>query len=324
MRVVVAEPVAMRGSMSRIRSLDIEFAGLLIASTVVIFGVALAGVAKVARLDEAALPAPVIPLYALKAPSDLEPALGMYTSSYERKCVARALFDRATSPQVPLDHVGALADVKVPAARIRTDRRLLQLRERLAARDQQEVPVLSRADVLSLKPAFAVRSLEQFRSELARAAGVFVAVFFAAHLFRRWRRHGDEPLLLPAMMLLCGVGLTTMCALRDPIRDAIAAGAFAGGVALGIAALVAVSEVDFESSFLRRAVMLPLALACGLATVLLLFGSGPGTSGVKVNLFGAQPVEVIKLLVVFALAAYFGRRVELLRELSERGEARRP
>src|SRR6476619_7511356 len=58
--------------------------------------------------------------------------------------------------------------------------------------------------------------------------------------------------------------------------------------------------------------------------MLLFLGSGPCTSGVKVNLFGAQPVEVIRLLVVFALAAYFGRRVELLRELSEPATASRP
>src|SRR5215467_7892751 len=121
MRVVVDEQVAARGSMWQSRSLNIEFLGLLAASAVVLFGVALAAVAKAARLDEAALPAGVIPLYALKAPSDFEPALGMYTSSYERKFVARALFDRATSPQVPLDRVGALADLKVPAARIRSD-----------------------------------------------------------------------------------------------------------------------------------------------------------------------------------------------------------
>ena len=56
---------------------------------------------------------------------------------------------------------------------------------------------------------------------------------------------------------------------------------------------------------------------------LLLFGSGPGSSGVKVNLLGVQPVEAIRLLVVFALAAYFGRRIELLRALSQPATADR-
>jgi cell division protein FtsW (lipid II flippase)/cell division protein FtsI/penicillin-binding protein 2 len=324
MRVVVAEPVAVRGSRWQIRSLNIELLGLLAASAVVLFGIALASSAKVARLDEAASPGGVIPLYALKAASDLEPALGIYESASERTVAARALFERATSPQAPLDHVGALADVRISAAKIRGDRRLVQLGARLAAGNEHDVPVLSRSDIVSLKPRLAVRSLDQFRSQLARAAALFVAAFWFAHLFRRWRRHDDDPLLLPAIMLLSGIGLMTMCALRDPIRDAIAADTFAGGVALGVALLVLAGEVDFESSPLRRAVILPLALACALAALLLFFGSGPGTSGVKVNLFGAQPVEVIRLLVVFALAAYFGRRVELLRELSEPATASRP
>src|SRR5262249_456070 len=110
----------------------------------------------------------------------------------------------------------------------------------------------------------------------------------------------------------------------DPIRDAIAVVPFVGGVALGIAALLVISEIDFESSFLRRAVICPLALACGLATLLLAFGSGPGTSGVKVNLLGTQPVEVIRLLVVFAPGASVGRRRELLRALSEPATPQRP
>ena len=58
--------------------------------------------------------------------------------------------------------------------------------------------------------------------------------------------------------------------------------------------------------------------------MLLLLGSGPGTSGVKVNLFGVQPVEAIRLLVVFALAAYFAGRLDLLRELSQPATPERP
>ena len=187
-----------------------------------------------------------------------------------------------------------------------------------------DVPILSRQDIVVLKPRLAVRSVGQFTRRLAVAVAVFFAAFWLAHLFRRWRRRDDDPLLLPALMLLCGIGLMTMCALRDPIRDTIAAELFAAGAAIGIVLLVAVSEVDFEASPLRRAVLLPLGLACALAALLLLFGSGPGSSGVKVNLLGVQPVEAIRLLVVFALAAYFGRRLELLRELSEPATPSRP
>ena len=124
--------------------------------------------------------------------------------------------------------------------------------------------------------------------------------------------------------MLSGIGVMSMIALRDPIRDTLTAAGFVSGVGGGLALLVAASEIDFEASPLRRAVLAPLSLALGIAALLLLLGSGPGTSGVKVNLFGVQPVEAIRLLVVFALAAYFAGRLDLLRELSEPATPERP
>ena len=87
-------------------------------------------------------------------------------------------------------------------------------------------------------------------------------------------------------------------------------------MALGCLALVALSFVNFENPRFRRATVVPFAAAVGLAIALVLFGSGPGDSGVKVNLLGVQPIEAIRLLAVLALASYFSRRWELLRELS--------
>src|SRR5262249_58148398 len=101
----------------------------------------------------------------------------------EGRVGARALCDRAPSPELPLDHVGSLADVKVSAAKIGGDRRLPQLRARLAARPGHDVPVLSRADIVSLKLRFAVRSVDQFRAQIAGAAPLLAAHFWVAHLF---------------------------------------------------------------------------------------------------------------------------------------------
>ena len=42
---------------------------------------------------------------------------------------------------------------------------------------------------------------------------------------------------------------------------------------------------------------------------------GPGVSDAKVNLFGFQPVEFIKILIVLFLAGYFAQRWEFLRVL---------
>ena len=40
----------------------------------------------------------------------------MFDSPRERQFVARAMFERVTSPRSPLDRVGALSEVRVPAA----------------------------------------------------------------------------------------------------------------------------------------------------------------------------------------------------------------
>ena len=306
------------------RALNVELLGLLAASVVVFFGLVLTHAARSARLADMS-GGEVIALGALKSSQALEPLLTMYESPFERRAVARAIHQRALSLDPPLEHVGGLSEASIPAADVERDRRYSELRRRLARRPGVErVPVLTQGEILALKPRLTVRTLEQFSARLGRQVAWFFAAFWFAHLFRRWRCRNDEPLLLPTMLLLSGLGLIAMLSLRDPLRDTMATGVFAGGVVAGLLVLLAASEFDFEASRLRRSVILPLLAALSLAACLLLFGSGPGTSGVKVNLLGVQPVEAIRLLVVFALAAYFGRRLELLRELSEPATAERP
>ena len=60
---------------------------------------------------------------------------------------------------------------------------------------------------------------------------------------------------------------------------------------------------------------MPLIGALGLSIVLLVFGSGPGTSSAKVNLGPVQPIEAIRLLLALFLAGYFARRWELIRQV---------
>ena len=62
---------------------------------------------------------------------------------------------------------------------------------------------------------------------------------------------------------------------------------------------------------------MPLLASFVLSVLLVLFGSGPGTSDAKVNLFGFQPVEIIRVLLVFFLAGYFAQRWDVLRHARE-------
>ncbi len=172
-----------------------------------------------------------------------------------------------------------------------------------------------------MKPAVIVRTTRNYRRHVLTALALFLLAFWITHLARRVLGTTGDALLLPALQLLAGLSLITMMSLRDPLRDTEAAAGVAIGVALACAALVCVSAIDFENPRFRFATAVPLAAAVGLGVLLLAFGSGPGESGVKVNLWGVQPIEAIRILAVLALAAYFSRRWETVRELSERPAA---
>ena len=100
----------------------------------------------------------------------------------------------------------------------------------------------------------------------------------------------------------------------DPLRDIPLFVRYSEGVLLGLGLMAALSTVDFGKAAFRELSYLPLLAAIGLCALLILFGSGPGRSGAKVNLGPVQPIEAIRLLLAFFLAGYFARRWELLRE----------
>jgi cell division protein FtsW (lipid II flippase)/cell division protein FtsI/penicillin-binding protein 2 len=238
--------------------------------------------------------------------------------------VAGVIFERLApdSGSSPLEHVGGLAGLTVPAERVRRDRRLVRLNERLRGNPgAATVPVLSASDLASFKTSVAVRTPGQYRRRVIVLVAVFVLAFWVAHAVRSRRGTIGDAVLLPAVQLLTGLGLMAMLAIRDPLRDMVIAATMAGGIAAGCAIWTAVSVVDFEDPRLRRAALPLLAAAVALALALLLFGSGPAGSGARLNLLGVQPVEAIRLLVAFGLAAYFARRWPFLRELSERDGA---
>jgi cell division protein FtsW (lipid II flippase) len=162
-----------------------------------------------------------------------------------------------------------------------------------------------------------VRTWMGFALALGRSAAIVTVAFLSAHAVRRIRGAVGDPWLLPIAAALCGLGLITMASVNDPWRERLLFEPFAIGVALGCVALTAASLVDFARLELHRFAFVFLIGALGLSGLLLVFGSGPGRSGVKVNLFGVQPVEAIRPLVALFLAGYFARRWEWLRELAD-------
>ena len=145
-------------------------------------GVVLALAGKIGRTDTGTPAQPVVPLHALSGPADLEPLLTMFDSPTERQAVARALHRRANEGS-GLEHVGGLATVTLPAAEIRADRRLVQLRERLARRpDSLEVAVLSRQRTFRDQAAPRRPHDRQFMVRTAGALVLLLAAFWPARV----------------------------------------------------------------------------------------------------------------------------------------------
>jgi cell division protein FtsW (lipid II flippase) len=167
-----------------------------------------------------------------------------------------------------------------------------------------------------LKPQFIVRRPDDFRGAFRLWVGLFFAAFLAAHVWLSLRGSRADQTLLPAALALSGVGLILMVSLRDPVRDYLLFADFAQGTIGGCLLMAAMSGLDYERLFGRMA-FVPLLGSALLSVLLVVFGTGPGTSDAKVNLFGAQPVEAIRLLLVLFLAGYFAQRWDLLRHARE-------
>jgi hypothetical protein len=305
---------------------NIELVGLLAASLVICIGTLLTYFGQTLPLseDDARVSrGEIVNVNRVRAATDLtkplEPAL---PDAGDRAFAARELF-RVVSARLaqgrPLENVGALGRVTVDPVRVRATPGLESLRDRAAGRDTPLALVTS-SQIAEIKPRLVVRDLGEFKRRLLIATVLLLAGFYAVHGIRRWKGQQGDAVLLPLVHLLCGIGFIAMIALRDPLRDTTAFVGFAQGVAMGCLLIGAAAQIDFQRASFRNYVGIPLALALLLSLALVLFGSGPGSSDARVNLFGVQPVEAIRLLIVFSLAAYFARRWELLRELSERRE----
>ena len=275
------------------------------------------------NLQKAMASGEILNLNEVRQPEQIVPLLGFLDEPGERTFVAQEIAQFLQLHEV--QNVGELARLRVPVSEVTKSSRLPGLRERAkgtksagGAANEATVHLLTPAQLRLLKPHFIVRTPAQFRSQLLLWSALFFAGFLGVHVFLTLRRFPGDVLLLPLLLLLCGVGLMEMISVRDPLRDLLLFRTFVQGVFGGLLLLAVASQIDLESPRLRRLTFLPLVLAATLSVLLITLGSGPGGSDAKVNLFGFQPVEAIKILVVLFLAGYFFDRWEMLRELKEK------
>jgi cell division protein FtsW (lipid II flippase) len=293
---------------SRVRWRQSELLWTVCASLLVSGGLYLVYQAKAPDLAAAQH---TLNLNGLSAREELLPALAtLFPDSAEREFVARKIYYVSGG----LSHVGEIARIRVTAEELGHGRGLKSFRDRLGQRES--MALLTGEQLRFLKPGFTVRSAAQFRGTFWLWAPVFFGTFLLVHIFWSVRGFGGDQTFLPAVLLLTGVGLILMISLRDPLRDNLLFADFAQGAAIGCVLMAAAALLDYERLFGKLS-FVPLLASFAVSAALILFGSGPGTSDAKVNLLGFQPVEIIRLLLVFFLAGYFARRWDILRHARE-------
>jgi len=298
-------------------------AGLLaVAGAVVLFAMVLTWLAvarPLADLQAQVDRREVIDLNTVGSAGELLPLLAFLPNPQERSFVADRIRQRLV--EGPIENVGELGRLRIPAGEVAA-RRLPGLAERLAAGGRETVALLAAGELRQMKPRLVVRTRAQFRTSFLLGAALLFAGFLGAHLALRFRRSPGDELLLPVLLLLCGLGFVLMASLRDPLRDLPLHARFAQGTLAGCALFLLGAAVGsrrgLERLALARRSVWALALAGGLSALLIVFGAGPGGSDAKVNFLGFQPVELIKVLIALFLAGYFADRWEFLREVPER------
>lgn len=261
--------------------------------------------------------------------AEIEPAVGaIFANAADRRFAARELLrfvetDRnagraqsnvggITRATVRLDAIGNEQRLEVFARRAQTTRETV----RTSVDNRSEtMPLFTASDLVAVKPFFVVRTRGAFRYRLLWFGGLYLLGFQLIALVWRLRGTRGDRVLLAAAHLLTVVGFAVLLSRVDPLRDNLLFVRYAEGVLVGLLLIMALSLVDFGTATFLELSYLPLIVALSLSVLLILFGTGPGRSGAKVNLGPVQPIEAIRLLLALFLAGFFARRWELLRDL---------
>jgi cell division protein FtsW (lipid II flippase) len=145
-------------------------------------------------------------------------------------------------------------------------------------------------------------------------AGVLLAISRAVTLFWRRGEHVLTPFALPAAYGALALGFMVQAGYGSPYAASWPGPPFATGVLYAgvVSSCVLLAPGDI-GAFLSRARWALFAVAVALVALLAAFGSAPGSSGQTINLWGFQPIEIVKLFVSLAVAATLGARAWKLR-----------
>ncbi|MFV0606928.1 MAG: FtsW/RodA/SpoVE family cell cycle protein [Niabella sp.] len=204
-----------------------------------------------------------------------------------------------------------------------------------------QLRLLDRVEYRQIKndKIFTVRTPSDFKKEFFTYLILFVVGFWVLHFALSINNYKSDQFLLPLLMFLLSIGIVTLYAVQDPLRDEVYGTGTAkySGVVLLLFSFLAfvfknnpVNRFYQSQSFDPVHRLLPAATSLkaprgytwllasiAIMCLLLLFGSGPEGSGVKVNLFGFQVSELSKYLMVVFFAAYFTVNADYFRNITD-------
>ncbi|HEY3299096.1 MAG TPA: FtsW/RodA/SpoVE family cell cycle protein, partial [Armatimonadota bacterium] len=138
--------------------------------------------------------------------------------------------------------------------------------------------------------------------------------FMVLHLVLKKSLLKADPFVLPVVFLLAGLGGMILFSIKDPLRDTNVFPSQIQGIMIGILAAAIPLTAKFRGLRPWRYTYI-YALAAFLLTLLLMvFGGGPG--GVKLRVFGFQPVEVTKIALLYFVASYLADRWSIIADRS--------
>jgi cell division protein FtsW (lipid II flippase) len=180
---------------------------------------------------------------------------------------------------------------------------------------------LTGAEYRALESSFIVRSPSSYRWLVLQYVLLFLAGFYLVHLYwrasiGRWTVFGGDPVFLPLLMILTGVGLMVMLSLADPLRESLLFPDFIVGVLLGCAVL-ALTAKHLPLRRIKENWLWPFLISIGLF-VGLLVKKYFENSDVQLEFVFFQPAELIKILLVIFVAGFLARFADHFRQLDER------
>ncbi|MDB5286101.1 MAG: cell cycle protein [Mucilaginibacter sp.] len=184
-------------------------------------------------------------------------------------------------------------------------------------------------NILKKEKSFIVRTPEEFNKWFWIIAASFVGMFLLVHVIFSRKFSTADQLILPVVMLLTGMSVLTLLSLQDPLRDRFFAKDTLVYLGIGLATMILMMQFNLRrftpDSWIYRMLVFKntrsasngwpwVVVAAGLLAMTIVFGTGPEGSGVKVNLFGFQPSEIVKYLIILFLAGFFAANEKLISE----------